>query len=163
MLTNERRATSALYRRFTRRVAPVILARSRARQVAQVSERSMAGRRTVHGVGGTRWDMAPAGAWPVLAASRLAGHLVGGCGQEAGVPFGLGGEGTAVAFGGEVKQGPQFAEPVEGEKARGVVFPAGGEDGGELAVAGPVDVLDPAPQPVYGRILFGAVEFPPSW
>lgn len=36
----------------------------------------------------------------VLAAVAFEGHLLGGGGQEPGVPFGLGGEGAAVAAGG---------------------------------------------------------------
>jgi len=64
------------------------------------------------------------------------------------MPFGLGSESAAVSLGGEVEQGPEFAEPVEGVQAGWVVLPAGREGSGELAVAGVVDLFDPGVEPV---------------
>lgn len=40
----------------------------------------------------------------VLAAGRLLRHLGGGCGEQAGLPFGLGGEGAGLALGVEVER-----------------------------------------------------------
>ena len=42
-----------------------------------------------------------------------------------------------------------------------MLFPAGAEGGGEVAVAGPVDLFDPGAQPVQGFLAFGPFEFPP--
>jgi hypothetical protein len=42
----------------------------------------------------------------VVAVGCFGGHLVGGGGQDAGVPFGLGGEGGGVSAGCEVEQCP---------------------------------------------------------
>ena len=42
-----------------------------------------------------------------------------------------------------------------------MLFPAGAEGGGEVAVAGAVDLFDPGAQPVDGFVAFLAVELPP--
>ena len=67
-----------------------------------------------------------------------------------------------LAFWLEVEGRPEFHQPVQAVEAEGVLVPAGAEGGGEVAVAGAVDLLDPGAQPVEGLVAFGSVEFPPS-
>ena len=42
-----------------------------------------------------------------------------------------------------------------------MLVPAGPEGGGEVAVAGTVDLLDPGSEAAQGFLAFGLVEFPP--
>ena len=44
-----------------------------------------------------------------------------------------------------------------------MLVPAGAEGGGEVAVAGAVDLLDPGAEAGQGFLAFGPVEFPPPW
>ena len=97
----------------------------------------------------------------VLAAGGFEVELFGEGGEEPGLPFGLAGEGGWLAFGGEVEDGPEFHEPVESVEAEQVLVPARAEGGGEMAVAGAVDLLDPGAEPAQGFLAFGSVEFPP--
>src|SRR5216684_7387290 len=106
--------------------------------------------------------LAMAGAFlGVLAAGGFEVHLLGEGGEQAGLPFGLAGEERCASFAGEVEDGPEFHEPVEPVQAQQVLFPAGSEGGGEVPVAGPVDLLDPGTQPHAGFLTVRAAEFPP--
>src|ERR1022692_2817596 len=115
------------------------------------------------GGGAAGWWLAGGCAGGVLAAGGVGGHLVGGCGQQAGLPLALGGQDAGGAVRVEVQDGPELAEPVQGVQAQGMVFPAGREDGGELAVAGLVDLADPGAEPVQRGVAFWPGELPPSW
>ena len=50
-----------------------------------------------------------------------------------------------AAAGLEVEHGPQLGQHVQAVQAQRVLLPARAEGGSELAVAGPVDLLDPGP------------------
>ena len=65
-------------------------------------------------------------------------------------------------FGLEVQDGPQAGQDVQAVQAQVVGLPAGREGGGEVAVAGAVDLLDPAAQPGDGVVAVGGREFPPG-
>ena len=97
-------------------------------------------------------------AWPQRRVS--AGELVGGGGEQPGVPFGLPGQGAGGAPGLEVQDGPQLGQPVQDVQAQRVLVPAVGQAGGEVAVAGPVDLVDPGAQLGDRLVARGAVELP---
>jgi hypothetical protein len=61
----------------------------------------------------------------------------------------------------EVKRRPQLAEDVEAVQAQVVSGPARTQGGGQVAVAGAVDLLDPGLQPDDGFVAVGGREFPP--
>ena len=96
----------------------------------------------------------------MLAAAGLAGHLLGGGGQQPGLPFGLAGQGAGGPPGLQVEHRPQLAEPVQGVQAERVLLPAAAQRGREVAVAGPVDLLDPGAEPADGVVAGLAVEPP---
>ncbi|MGH3185688.1 MAG: hypothetical protein ACRDPY_00710 [Streptosporangiaceae bacterium] len=98
----------------------------------------------------------------VAAAGGLGDQLGGQRRQDAGLIFGLGGKQAGAAVGLEVEHGPQFGEDVQAVQAQVVGLPAGGEGGGEVAVAGPVDLVDPAAQPGDRVGAAGGREFPPG-
>jgi hypothetical protein len=98
----------------------------------------------------------------VAAAGGLGDQLGGQGGQDAGLAFGLGRQDPEGAFGLEVEDGPQVGQDVQAVWAQVVRPPAGGEGGGQLAVAGPVDLLDPGVQPGDGFGPVGGRELPPG-
>ena len=104
----------------------------------------------------------PARAGGVAAAAGLVGHLLGRGGQQAGLPFALGGEDAGGAARAEVEHGPQLAEPVEEVQAQGVLLPARQQRGGDLPVAGPVDLIDPGAESAEGGVAFRPGDLPPS-
>jgi hypothetical protein len=67
-----------------------------------------------------------------------------------------------VAAGLEVQHRPQAGGDVQGVQAQVVGGPAGAEGGGEVAVAGPVDLLDPAAQPGDRLLPVIGAELPPG-
>ena len=99
---------------------------------------------------------------PVLAVGCFAGHLGGGRGEQPGLPLGLGGERAGGAFRAEVQDRPELTEPVEGEQAQRMAVPAGRQRGGEVAVAGLVDLLDPRAEPVDRCSRSGSRQLPPA-
>ena len=105
--------------------------------------------------------------WPGAGTRRMAaggglGHQLGGeGGQDAGLVFGLGGQQLGGALGLEVEDGPQAGQDVQAVQAQVVGGPAGGDGGGQVAVAGAVDLLDPGVQAGDGFVAFGGGELPP--
>ena len=95
----------------------------------------------------------------MAAAGGFGGQLGGQGGQDAGLVFGLGRQGPRGAFGLEVQDGPQVGEDVQAVQAQVVRAPAGGEGGGQVAVAGAVDLLDPGLEPGDGFGPVGGREF----
>jgi hypothetical protein len=90
------------------------------------------------------------------------GHQLGGQGgQDPGLIFGLGRQQTGGPFGLEVQHRPQGGRDVQGVQAQVVGLPARGQGGGQVAVAGPVDLLDPGAEPGQGFGAAGGREFPP--
>ncbi len=57
--------------------------------------------------------------------------------------FGLGGQESGAALVLEVEHRPQLGEDVESVQAQVVRLPARAEGGGQVAVSGPVDLLNP--------------------
>ena len=88
-------------------------------------------------------------------------ELVGQRGQDAGLVLGLGGDQARGAVGLEVQDRPQGGRDVQAVQAQVVGFPAGGQGGGQVAVAGAVDLLDPGAEPGEGFGAVGGREFPP--
>ena len=88
-------------------------------------------------------------------------ELAGQGGQDAGLVFGLGRQRPRGAFGLEVEDGPQVGQDVQAVQAQIVRAPARGEGGGQVAVAGPVDLLDPGVEPGDGFGPVGGRELPP--
>jgi hypothetical protein len=83
----------------------------------------------------------------VAAAAGLGPQLAGQGGQDAGLVFGLGRYQPGAAAGLQVQRRPQLGQDVEGVQAQVVLLPAGAEAGGQVPVAGPVDLLHPGAQP----------------
>jgi len=110
---------------------------------------------------GRSWPAPDRGCIGMLAAGGLDVHLLGQGRKEAGLPFGLAGEDGCVSRGAEVEGGPQFHEPVEPVEAERVLFPAGAEGGGQVAIAGPVDLLDPGAEAGKRLFTFITFELPP--
>ena len=97
-----------------------------------------------------------------MAAAGGFSHQLGGQGgQDAGLVFGLGRQRPRGAFGLEVEDGPQVGEDVQAVQAQVVRAPAGSEGGGQVAVAGAVDLLDPGVQAGDGFLPVGGCELPP--
>ena len=98
--------------------------------------------------------------WPqrVVSVSQLGGQG----GQDAGLVFGLGGQQHVVAAGLEVQHRPQAGGDVQGVQAQVVGGPAGAEGGGQVAVAGPVDLLHPGAQPGDRLLPVIRAELPPA-
>ena len=67
----------------------------------------------------------------------------------------------AVRLGLEVEDRPQAGQDVQAVQAQVVGGPAGGDGGGQVAVAGAVDLLDPGVQAGDGFVAFGGRELPP--
>ena len=88
--------------------------------------------------------------------------MCGEGGQDAGLVFGLGGQQPGGAGGLEVQDGPQAGQDVQAVQAQIVGGPAGADLGGQVAVAGAVDLLDPGLQAGDGFLAFGGREFPPG-
>ena len=103
----------------------------------------------------------PARGARVAAAVGLGPQLFGQGGQEAGLVFGLGGQQPGGAFGLEVEGRPQLAEDVQAVQAQVVGGPARTQGGGQVTIAGAVDLLDPGAQPGDGFAAFGGRELPP--
>ena len=61
----------------------------------------------------------------------------------------------------QVQDGPQAGQDVQAVQAQVVGGPAGAEGGGQVPVAGPVDLLDPGLQPGDRFLAFGGGELPP--
>ena len=98
-----------------------------------------------------------------VAAGGGLGHQLGGeGGQDAGLVFGLGGQQPGGAPGLEVQDGPQAGQDVQAVQAQVVGGPAGADGGGQVTVAGQVDLLDPGVQAGDGFVAFGGGEFPPG-
>ena len=98
----------------------------------------------------------------VVGAAGGLGHQLGGQGgQDAGLVFGLGRQQAGGAVGLEVQDRPQGGRDVQGVQAQVVGFPAGREGGGQVAVAGAVDLLDPGAEPGQGFGAVGGREPPP--
>ena len=98
-----------------------------------------------------------------MAAGGGLGHQLGGQGgQDAGLVFGLGGQQLGGALGLEVEDRPQAGQDVQAVQAQVVGGPAGGDGGGQVAVAGAVDLLDPGVQAGDGLVAFGGGELPPG-
>jgi hypothetical protein len=83
----------------------------------------------------------------VTAALGFGLELVSQGGQDAGLVFGLGGQQDRGPHGLLVQDRPEAGRDVQGVQAQVVRFPARAEGGGQVAVAGPVDLLDPGAQP----------------
>jgi hypothetical protein len=83
----------------------------------------------------------------VAALGGLVAELGGQGREDADLVFGLRGQGGRAAAGLEVEQRPQGGQDVQGVQAQVVGGPAGAEGGGQVPVAGPVDLLDPGVQP----------------
>ena len=97
-----------------------------------------------------------------MAAAGRFGHQLGGQGgQDACLVFGLCGQHPRGAFGLEVEHRPQVGQDVQAVEAQVVGGPAGGEGGGQVTVAGAVDLLHPGVQPGDGFAAVGGREFPP--
>jgi hypothetical protein len=107
------------------------------------------------------WRLPSRGLLCVLAASGFEAHLLGEGGEQARLPFALAGDRPDGAVGRQVEQGPQLHEPVEAVEAQCVLVPAGTEGGGEVTIAGAVDLLDPGSQPGETFLAFVAGELPP--
>ena len=91
------------------------------------------------------------------------GHQLGGQGgQDAGLVLGLGRQQAGGPVGLEVQDRPQGRRDVQGVQAQVVGFPARGEGGGQVAVAGAVDLLDPGAEPGQGFGAVGGREPPPG-
>ena len=107
------------------------------------------------------WPPAGAGlrGWPQRVG--LGAELVGQGGQDAGLVFGLGGDQGGAAGGLQVQHRPQLGCDVQPVQAQVVGGPAGAEAGGQVPVAGPVDLLDPGPQPGDGFRPVGGRQLPP--
>ena len=97
----------------------------------------------------------------VAAAVGLGAELVGQGGQDAGLVFGLGGDQGRGAGGLQVQHRPQLGCDVQPVQAQVVGGPAGAEAGGQVPVAGPVDLLDPGPQPGDRFRTVGGRQLPP--
>ncbi len=98
-----------------------------------------------------------------MAAAGGFGHQLGGqSGQDAGLVFGLRRQRPRSAFRLQVEHRPQIRQDVQAVQAQVMRAPAGGEGGGQVAVAGAVDLLDPGAQPGDGLLAFGGREFPPG-
>ena len=67
-----------------------------------------------------------------------------------------------VRSGLEVQHGPQGGGDVQGVQAQVVGWPAGAEGGGQVAVAGPVDLVDPGAQPGERLLPVVGAELPPG-
>ena len=87
------------------------------------------------------------GATRVAAAVGLDPELVGQGGQDARLVLGLGGQQSGMPVAVDRQHRPQLGCDVQPVQAQVVGGPAGAEAGGQVAVAGPVDLLDPGPQP----------------
>ena len=74
-------------------------------------------------------------------------ELVGQGGQDAGLVFGLGGQQDRGPQRLQVQDRPQAGRDVQHVQAQVMRLPARAERGGQVAVAGPVDLLDPGAQP----------------
>ena len=111
--------------------------------------------------GGVGHDVLPEVGQGVAAAGGFGGQLGGQGGQDAGLVFGLGRQGPRGAFGLEVQDGPQVGQDVQAVQAQVVRAPAGGEGGGQVAVAGAVDLLDPGLEAGDGFGPVGGRELPP--
>ena len=98
----------------------------------------------------------------MAAVGGLEPELAGEGGQDAGLVFGLGGQQRGGAAGLEVEGGPQLGQDVQGVQAQVVGGPAGAEGGGQVAVAGLVDLLDPAAEPGDWFLAVVGGEFPPG-
>jgi hypothetical protein len=83
----------------------------------------------------------------VTAALGFGLELIGQGGQDADLVFGLGGQQDRGPQGLQVQDRPQGGRDVQRVQAQVVRFPARAERGGQVAVAGPVDLLDPGAQP----------------
>ena len=89
-------------------------------------------------------------------------ELAGEGGQDAGLVFGLGGQQRGGTVRLQVQDGPQLGQDVQAVQAQVVGGPAGAQGGGQVAVAGLVDPLDPAAQPGDGLLAVAGGEFPPG-
>ena len=69
---------------------------------------------------------------------------------------------AGVRSGLEVEHGPQVGQDVQAVQAQVVGGPAGAEGGGQVAVAGLVDLLDPGAEPGDGLLAVAGGEFPPG-
>ena len=83
----------------------------------------------------------------MAAAGGLLPELVGQRGQDAGLVLGLSGDEAGGAFGLEVQDRPQGGCDIQAVQAQVVGFPAGAQGGSQVAVARPVDLLDPPAEP----------------
>ena len=97
----------------------------------------------------------------MAAAVGLGAELVGQGGQDAGLVFGLGGDQGGAAGGLQVQHRPQLGCDVQPVQAQVVGGPAGAEPVGQVPVAGPVDLLDPGPQPGDRFRTVGGRQLPP--
>lgn len=97
----------------------------------------------------------------VIAAGSFEVELFGEGWKEAGLPLGLAGESRGVAVLSEAEDRPEFHEPVEAIQAEGVLDPAWADGFGDVAIAGPVNLLDPGAQSAEGLFTLGPAEFPP--
>jgi len=86
----------------------------------------------------------------VAAGVGLGAELGGQGGQDAGLVFGLSGDQAGTAGGLQVQHRPQLGQDVQAVQAQVVGGPAGAQAGGQVSVSGPVDLLDPGPQPGEG-------------
>ena len=68
-----------------------------------------------------------------------------------------------VRSGLEVEHRPQVGQDVQAVQAQVVRAPAGAEGGGQVPVAGLVDLLHPGVQPGDGFLAVGGRELPPRW
>ena len=92
------------------------------------------------------------------------GELVEGFGvAEVGLAVGLGGQQDRGPHGLQVQDGPQAGRDVQRVQAQVVRFPARAERGGQVAVAGPVNLLDPGAQAGDGFGSSVGREVPPLW
>ena len=91
----------------------------------------------------------------------LESHLLGRRRQQPGLPFRLRGQADGSPLRVKVEQRPELAEPVERVQAQRVLFPAFRECGRDLAVSGPVDLLDPGAEPAGHGVPFPVSEPPP--
>jgi hypothetical protein len=94
----------------------------------------------------------------MLAAGGFDAHLLGEGWEKAGLPFGLAGEDRCAADWAEVERGPEFHEPVESVEAKRVLIPARAESCGQVAVARPIDLLDPCAEACEGVFAFVSVK-----
>ena len=75
--------------------------------------------------------------------------------------FGLGGQQPGAALVLEVEHRPELGEDVEPVQAQVVGLPAGAEGGGQVAVSGSVDLLNPGAEPGQRFAALVGWELPP--